>query len=128
MRKLLLFLTIFSACVSAQEADRWVMVSISPAGMLTEYDTRTIERQASGVTVWVRYTYLKSPPVVSGKVMHHSIQRQYFNCGNQNSAVYSIAAYTEDGDVIASANYPSPDYAPVVPASVGEQTLDAVCR
>lgn len=128
IRTTTLVMALLAGAATAQEAGRWSVVSITEGGMLTEYDTRTVQRQDDNVTVWVRYTYLKSPPVVQGKVMHHSMQRQYFNCSSTSSAVYSITAYTEDGNVIATESYPHPSYDPVVPGSIGEQTLDAVCK
>jgi hypothetical protein len=124
----LLTLVLIAGTAGAQQSDRWVPVSITADGMVTEYDAKTISRTGDGVTVWVRYTYTRSPPVVYGKAVHHAMQRQYFNCSSLVSGVYSIITYTEDGNVVSSNTYERPSFESNVPGSVGEQTLDALCN
>lgn len=118
---------IISGATLAQQQSRWVVCAVSN-NIVVEYDSQSMSKSGDEVTVWLRYTYTKDPAISNGAAIHHAMQREYYNCSTRLTATYTIVNYNSNGDVISQGTDPSPSYDPVIPGSIAEGALTALCK
>lgn len=107
--------------------------------------TGTVVRKGTVIDAWIRTTHFRRNPInIGGKPYEvngvaqttkeatgtHVMRRTAFDCLNRLMAVYQVVEYKEDGAVSKQWSNPRDkvEFDIVVPNSVGEGQLEAICR
>lgn len=120
------------APIAGALASNWVTVSRSDTGTLIEVDLDSIRSSGGKVKAWTRWSHNTPQEVKHSyppKTYTSSKDLAVYNCYERSSAVIQSTSYSQSGEVVDSrsgADVPSA-YSEVVPDSVGESILDAVC-
>lgn len=120
------------APIAGALASNWVTVSQSGTGATIEVDLDSIRSSGGRVKAWTRWSYTTPQEVKHSyppKTYTSSKDLVVYNCYERSSATIQSTSYSQNGEVVDSrsvADVPSA-YSEVVPDSVGESILDAVC-
>ena len=102
----------------------WVYVSSDSAGAVHYYDSDTIRRAGSQVTVWTKTDHSRDKRFKWRAAM----ARYRYDCAERTRTVLHSTNYYPNGE---SESYTWKTYEqntiPIVPETVGEATLEAVC-
>lgn len=115
------------------------------AGGTTAVLTGTLVRKGSELDVWTRTTFFKlettmlggKPWVLDGVEQKHKVpvgtyemRRTAYDCANNKMATYQSIDYSKQGAVTKQQGIPRANLqlSDVVPNSVGESQLDAICK
>ena len=105
-------------------AANWIPVYLDTKKVIYYYDTDTLRRSASEVTVWEKRDHSQDRTV---KYREVKAKRSY-NCSARTSILLSVITYFPSGKV-ESVEFP--DYAQttesIAPDTSGEDILEAVC-
>jgi hypothetical protein len=126
----------------------WTLISDDDSGFLL-LDTARIRRTRSGtVTAWSKFVFLPTkegrekrdqatagmksayPNIKPEKIqkLERKLILNEYDCELQQSALRQIVFYTDSGEALVSLDYSKEKLSPIVPESVGESLMEAVCK
>ncbi|WP_373320986.1 surface-adhesin E family protein [Paraburkholderia flagellata] len=127
VRKALLCM-ILAACVIPAHASNWMQVTAGGDGV--EYlDSQSIVKSGGRVKVWTKYVF-KQPHFVGEetKLTAYEVTHLEYDCKERTVWSSSSTRYDDEGSVIRSIDGIPSMRTDVVPDSIGETVLNAVCR
>lgn len=116
---------------SAAAADWKVVATSRPPGHVIEIDRASVSKTANGFLVWERHTFSKPQSLQSTPSGAYSVMlaRTEMSCLRRTADMRSMAFYTSAGDAlpIKTMEFSEDDPRSVIPDTLGEGVLDAVC-
>lgn len=115
-------------------------------GSIGSLITGTASRKGEVIDVWMRYSYFRLKPIMGGdgnpltlngevqKTMDstgaYEMRQAVFDCANRKSGISQFVDYDKDGVVVGQTSSARDNmrFYEVVPSSIGEVTLDLVCK
>jgi len=105
-------------------AASWIYVGTTDDNSVKYYDADTLRRSGSQVTVWQKLDYARNKKVRA----RMSLTLQRYDCVNRTFTSLSSTDYFSDGSSHSTTWRTFEQEAnPVIPESIGEATLNAVC-
>lgn len=129
MKKIMLIALVFS--VSYTHASDWSLLDTSDIAQVY-LDKSSVARFGKIRKAWIAYSY-KDAETYNGKSYKSSKTLGLYSCAERTSGIYQSTSYADEygkGLVISSWQIPSKDvhFSEVVPDSIGEVTIDAICK
>lgn len=119
-----LFVMGVAAIAPQDEGVYWTPLASSVDGRSVAIDYHSVKRNGQRGTAWFQWDFskTKSERARSAKVL------EAYDCEAETQGLLSRVDYDARGVVLRSTSINYVDYSPVVPGSIGEAMMHAVCR